>query len=372
MDGGKLRLSKYSLAYRQRLLAGGVSLNSFLRGKFGNWPTLLKEKTNIIDLTLEAYASYMHEHRAQRRGALQTAKHGVLLMQVLRPQLRHKLPQTWSTLKAWEEQEPSKLRAPMPIVILMGLLCQARVNSELSCSTITHDKWMDFSVLLAVGFFGLLRPGELIQLRKKDVCLPNNLSLCLPRATLCIQKPKNFRHLGHQQFSTIKQAPTCEWLAWLCSKRDVEDLLWSYSASEFRRLIQICSQALHLKNGLYSPGSLRAGGATFMFDEEQDVGRLKFQGRWANVQSLEHYVQSAKANQLMQDLKQKTVRKLHVLLEKGSFLLQMPAKLLKQIPAEHRLTQRPWLFNGPIWKACREWGRFEEEISKSSDTRRQA
>lgn len=66
-----------------------------------------------------------------------------------------------------------------------------------------------------------------------------------------------------------------------------------------------------------------------MFHEEQDVGRLKFQGRCANAQSLDHYVQSAKANQLMQDLKQKTAWKLHVFLEKESFLLQIPAKLLK-------------------------------------------
>ena len=137
--------------------------------------------------------------------------------------------------------------------------------------------------------------------------------------------------VADQQLSTIKHTPTCEWLAWLCSKRDVEDYCgrtWPLNSDgSFKNVAKIF--IFNMKKGLHSLGSLRAGGATFMFNEEQDVGRLKFQGRWANAQSLEHYVQSAKANQLMQDLKQKTAWKLHVFLEKGSFLLQIPAKLLK-------------------------------------------
>ena len=34
-----------------------------------------------------------------------------------------------------------------------------------------------FSVLLLTGFFALLRPGEMLGLRKKDVVFPNSFSM---------------------------------------------------------------------------------------------------------------------------------------------------------------------------------------------------
>ena len=50
-----------------------------------------------------------------------------------------------------------------------------------------------------VGFFGMLRPGEIFNLRPGDINLANSLSLGSGFAVLRIARPKNDRQMGVQQ-----------------------------------------------------------------------------------------------------------------------------------------------------------------------------
>lgn len=368
-DGGHLRLNKYSLAYRKRLLQGGVAITSYLKEKGLDENCIWKGKAAVVDDVLEAFVSDLHSKGSQlnkgqpRRKDLLVAKHGTLFVQVFRPRLKHRLNQTWGTLKAWEEMQPGSLRSPLPLPLLMGMICQARVNSETCVHGAESHRWLQFSVLISLGFFGLLRPGEIFQLRRKDITLPNHISLGLPSVTVGIEKPKNFRQLGCRQFTTISHLPTCEWIAWLRSSvRTDDERLWPASPIEFRRLFRSCCRQLHLKEGRYSPASLRAGGATFLFDQIHDVNRLRFLGRWANTQSLEHYIQSAKANMQLEQLKKRAVKRISALLTNGGFLLQLPPRLLKCLPEEHRLDVPSFAVNGPLWRACRNWGGVEKAL----------
>ena len=357
MEAGKLRLSKYSVAYRNRLIEGGLAVQRFLQSQGLSGKNLLECKASQLDVILEQFVSNCHTNRTRKKRDLQIAKHGVLFFQVLRPRLKQRLKQTWATLKAWEELQPSQVRSPIPIALLMGMLCRARINSEIATSRIESRKWMIFSVLVSLGFFGVLRPGELLALRKRDITLPNNISLSLPCITIGLERPKNFRQLGARQFTSVYHIPTCEWTAWLCSTLEKpEEPLWPTTANEFRKFFRDCGRQLNFTRGRYTPASLRAGGATFLFDEMQDVGRLRFLGRWANIQSLEHYIQSAKANMQMQELSTKAIRKVTLLLKEGNFLLKLPSHMLKQMPSEHRLDDTGFVEDGPIWRSCRVWG----------------
>ncbi len=47
--------------------------------------------------------------------------------------------------------------------------------------------------------------------------------------------------------------------------------------------------------GLYTLGSLRAGGATWFFMVGKDIGWLQFRGRWAVPGTLAHYLQEGLA-----------------------------------------------------------------------------
>ena len=132
MEGAKLRLSKYSVAYRQRLLEGGTFLQHFLRSKNSSLERVLTANANEVDCWLEAFVNSLYDIRATKKGALRIAKHGVLFIQVVKPRFKQKLNASWATIKAWEEQRPSQLRSPLPIVLLVSILCRSRLYARTS------------------------------------------------------------------------------------------------------------------------------------------------------------------------------------------------------------------------------------------------
>ena len=128
MEGAKLRLSRYSKAYRQRLVEGATCLGHFCEKRKVLFERLLKGNGQEVDLLLEDFVNSLYDQRATRKSSLRFAKHGVLYIQVLRPRLRHQLKSTWATIKAWEEQQPSQLRSPLPIVLLVSMICKSRID----------------------------------------------------------------------------------------------------------------------------------------------------------------------------------------------------------------------------------------------------
>lgn len=156
MDGHPLRFSRYSAAYRKRLLAGAKLVGEFLGSNDLTWKFVLKGKPKDVDVFLDLFLSQYHTTNAQKPGCLQLAKHGILFCQVSRPQLKHQLKQSWATLKAWEEQEPGKLRPPLPVAVMMGMLCESRILAEQSSQTKDRSKWLVFSTLVMTGFFWLV------------------------------------------------------------------------------------------------------------------------------------------------------------------------------------------------------------------------
>lgn len=90
--------------------------------------------------------------------------------------VRKSLQGTWQTLKAWEEQQPSSYRPPLPVPLLVAIVCEAR-RFALSVRDSKHtDLWLTFSTLVLVGFFGMLRPGEICRLHVTLHCLTAGLS----------------------------------------------------------------------------------------------------------------------------------------------------------------------------------------------------
>ena len=96
---------------------------------------------------------------------------------------------------------------------------------------------------------------------------PNQLSFGIPCVTIRIEKPKNFRQLGHSQFVVVRQPDACNWISWASHvTKASDDRLWKCSPSEFRRMFKGCCEQLVGRGHSFSPASLRAGGATFKFD----------------------------------------------------------------------------------------------------------
>eukprot|EP00438_Fugacium_kawagutii_P028079 Skav223928 [mRNA] locus=scaffold2593:382825:387213:+ [translate_table: standard] len=288
----KLRWNKYSKPYQRRLLEGAETLKQFLHSSGVSGSVLLEGKSKQVDEVLEQFVRA--QHASGKKSALRQAKHAVLMIQIMRPRLRRSLQSTWEVLKSWEESQPSSFRAPMPLPLLAAMVCSARIRAERSDTTAERQVWFTFSTLLLVGFFGLLRPGELLNISGEDVSLPNSLTMGGSFAVIRIRRPKNARQMGVQQFIELRHADAINWLSWLKVSQGSSQPFWKSTANKFRHMFKQICVSLHIAQLRLSPASLRAGGATSLIDEGWETNRIRFLGRWSHLKSLEHYLQVAR------------------------------------------------------------------------------
>lgn len=117
-----------------------------------------------------------------------------------------------------------------------------------------------------------------------------------------------------------------------------------------------------------SPASLRAGGATRLLDDRHEVSRIRFQGRWTNLRSLEHYLQVARAQQITLSLSLSVIERIKMLLMRASFMLTLPVFFSAQVPEEHLLRSEPLAIadSSHVVSAVRRWGQLGEAIQESS------
>ena len=329
--GLQFRLGKYSAAYRKRLIQAGRSLCRYVGSSAARW-LIEAASASEVDSVLAQFVEHMRSQRS--KGSLKTAKHAALLMQIIRPRLHRRLNETWFVLRAWEEQTPSRLRMPLPVPVFLAMVIYSRVKAlQSSCST-QRSLWFAFATILELAFYGLLRPGEALGIECRDVSLPNSLSLGQPHLTLTLRDPKNRRQLGRLQHAVVKHPHACNWASWVIGSSSQTCKLWPSSQYHFRRRFKEVCRALRVHNWHLTPASLRAGGATFLFQQGCSVDRLRFQGRWTSLASLEHYVQVGVAQQTLLQVQPACAAKIRRYLQLGSFLLELGAKYRAEVPSE--------------------------------------
>lgn len=151
-----------------------------------------------------------------------------------------------------------------------------------------------------MGFFALLRPGELFGLTEPDVALPNALSLGASFAVLKIRQPKNARQLGVQQYAEVRHPDAINWLTWLtCRRRKMGGPLWGSTASRFRRMFRAVCDDLRIRDLRLLPASLRAGGASWLVATGTDISKIRFQGRRSHKPRTLHPGSTISANFLV-------------------------------------------------------------------------
>lgn len=365
-SGQRLKWSKFSAAYRTRLIEGATALSWFLKSKNIRWEAIGHSKAKAVDELLEIFVNELHD--TTDRGALRKAKHGVLYVQAIRPRLREALQGTWQVLQAWEVEKPSSYRAPMPLPLMAAVVCEGRKSATETPDRKMKDSLLAFTTLVMVAFFGLLRPGEVCGIQVADVSLPNGRSFGGPFAVIRLPQPKNARAMGAQQFTEVRHPDAVNWLAWLVrSRRSPSKRLWVSGTSAFRAMFRSICRRLELDSLRLSPASLRAGGATCYLDQKMEVARVRFLGRWSNLRSLEHYLQVARAQQIAINLSPRITRRLKELLMSHFFMLALPHFLAKTLDPEDLLASRlrePLHVNHVV-AALRSWGNIAETVPSS-------
>jgi len=181
-------------------------------------------------------------------------------------------------------------------------------------------------VLVRVGFFCLLRPGELVNLRVGDVRLPGAGALTTS-AVLAIRSPKNKRYFGQNQFVIVEDVVCIMWLRWLLRGLPREVTLWPSSPESFRVLFKKVSERCGLGNLRLVPAGLRPGGTTHLVSLGLDLSRIQFLGRWRVQSTMQVYVQEAMSSLVLVSMSQSQVNTVSQITSQASQFVRNPPSL---------------------------------------------
>ena len=281
-----LEQSRLSPNYSEQLQKGVAA--------FDTW--LLHRRLPVLDWSLypqqvNQFLVEFIDDRWQSQLSIGVAKHAVLGIQTQFPILRGQLSRPWNALKSWRSSQPLQNRVPVPPEVLQAIFiaCIDMGFSEPSLAIY----WFSAAVLFRLAFYGLLRPGEMLNLRARDILIATGRGY--EAVVLTIIDPKNRRSLGRAQHALIREGGCVRWTQWLISLMPPCFKIWP---SDRARLVSFWNRALShigLKFDKLTLGCLRPGGASWYILSDMDLGRLKFLGRWSCESSMSAYIQEAMA-----------------------------------------------------------------------------
>ena len=222
------------------------------------------------DYLLSQYIEHLWETGEGRALACDS----VAAVQDFYPFLRGHLPGAWRLLKTWSTNELPNRAPPLPIDALHTMVGQS----------LFEDTPL-FALSLLLGFHGLLRTGELLEIRK------NHVSQAGPRspAVISLGLTKSGKRAGAAESVTIREEETLRRLwQWLMTP-DAPSLLCG-TAHHWRKAFNDCLAACNLQAYDFRPYSLRRGGATMYFGKHGSLDRLLVQGRWASSKTARIYI----------------------------------------------------------------------------------
>eukprot|EP00438_Fugacium_kawagutii_P000762 Skav229096 [mRNA] locus=scaffold92:257786:258481:- [translate_table: standard] len=146
-------------------------------------------------------------------------------------------------------------------------------------------QYYSFGISLLVCFYGMLRTGELLQLKSSRI-------LCSGRqrqALLSLGFTKGGKRHGAAESVVLGFEDAYRFLQRWKNLASPHTTL-TPSPPKWRRLFNEAISALKLEELQFRPYSLRRGGATFFFQKHQSMDKVMVQGRWHSQKSARIYL----------------------------------------------------------------------------------
>ena len=171
--------------------------------------------------------------------------------------------------------------------------------------------WTSFAGGLALSFGALLRPGEFLGAKRCDLMLPADVGYSQRFALLSIPEPKTRFTVARHQCAKLDVPDMLEVVVLAFRHLPWDHALWPMSGQTFRTRFRQVLQRIGVGSVLpgtskvCDPGSLRAGGATWLLHSCEDAELVRRRGRWATAKTAEIYIQEVGALQYMMKLSSK-------------------------------------------------------------------
>eukprot|EP00435_Cladocopium_sp_Y103_P065105 s581_g27.t1 len=230
---------------------------------------LPREKSKLDPLVCE-YLEHLWASGSGRALACDT----LAGLQDLQPGLKSHLPGAWRLLKAWHLNEVPNRAPPLPEHVLHAMIGWAFFHNHVT-----------FGISLLLGFYTMLRTGELLGLRSCHMLTGKGQNQVLVSLGLT----KGGKRQGAAESVILGYEPAVllvkKWKALASSSTPL-----AKSPAHWRGLFSECLEALKVSKFEFRPYSLRRGGATFWFSKHQSMDRIMVQGRWQAQKTARIYI----------------------------------------------------------------------------------
>lgn len=195
----------------------------------------------------------------------------------------------WRAIQGWRSLRTTKSRIPITAYVLEGVVLEGIFEGWKTDGWERQQMWAS-ALALWLGFYCLLRPSEVLQLKVGDLSFSGpGTKTRDPGMVVVVRTPKTKR-IWHRQFVLCREERLERWLRWWVVGKSKTRPLFGLTRYLWVKFFNIFLSRLNLEGGGYTLGSLRAGGATHHFRCHGNLGELQFLGRWTSQNTLQFYL----------------------------------------------------------------------------------
>ena len=185
-------------------------------------------------------------------------------LQDLDNKIRGHLQGSWRLLPTWSQNEIPNRAPPLPLHVLQAM-----------CGWAFFHHHYSFGVSLLLGYFGMLRTGEILGIRACHLlCEAKH-----PKVVVSLGLTKGGKRQGAAESIVVGYDVVVQFVQhWKSLAQPTTPL--AKNPAQWRKLFNDALEALELQSFNFRPYSLRRGGATWWFSKHHSLDRILLQGRW--------------------------------------------------------------------------------------------
>lgn len=227
-------------------------------------------QTHGLDLVLGDYLEHLWSTGEGRGKAADT----LAAVQDLQPHTKGQLALSWRLLKTWQVNEIPCRAPPLPEICVQAMVGWAIFEEEFA-----------FGLSLLLGFYGLLRTGELLEVKANHVYIES------PKkpAVVSLGLTKGGKRMGAAESVSVSVEIVLTWLK-LWKRQVAPGKGLCDIPSRWRAMFVQCLSAVGLSDFNFRPYSLRRGGATHWFSKHGSLDRVIVLGRWQAQRTARVYI----------------------------------------------------------------------------------
>ena len=193
------------------------------------------------------------------------------------PWTKNKIPLSWRLFKVWRKVEAPNRAPPLVSKVVIAWILYAIAHRNLR-----------FAAMLVLGFYGLLRTGEFLQIRACDLLINQHTGI------ISLKDTKTGLRNAAQETVSVTDPLALDVLRAIVEQQYSLNLhkvpIWDRSAQSFRNEFAHHAKIFDLTALNFRPYSLRRGGATHIFQMTGSMEVALLKGRWGSTKVAKIYL----------------------------------------------------------------------------------